>query len=218
MPSIGETLRTARNQKGASEETVAKILKIKVERLKDLEENRFDRFAAPVYVRSFIRNYANYLEIDGLPLVQQYEKDFPEPDRKPIFDVKEDTRAHTFIRHQPPAKAQGLALTSTGQVVLFAAIFLIVAGAIVVGILMQTPPTVSVSEVTPSSETAAPTSSGLIPTTPLTPLENNPTNTPSSVNEPWKVSTPAHLDSALTFSTNAPSTPTSVPGQAVHTP
>jgi cytoskeletal protein RodZ len=216
MPSIGETLRTARLQKKATEETVAKVLKIKVERLRDLEENRFDRFAAPVYVRSFIRNYANYLEIDGMPLVQQYEQEFPEPERRPIFDAKEDNRAQTFIRHQPPAKAQGMALTSTGQVVLFAVIFFAAVGAIAMWVVFKTQSSASLNAApaieinTKSTITTNQEESNSMP------LESSsaPTNS-TNVNEPWKVSSPPHLDSALTFSN---STPTSVPGQPVHVP
>ena len=67
MPSIGEILREARKKKAISEEAAAKALKIKIERLRDLEENRYDHFAAQIYVRSFLRHYADYLGLEIIP-------------------------------------------------------------------------------------------------------------------------------------------------------
>jgi cytoskeletal protein RodZ len=212
MPTIGETLKAARLQKGTPEETVAKVLKIKVDRVKDLEANKFDHFAAPVYVRSFIRHYASYLGIDGIPLVQQYEKEFPEPDRRPIFDMAEDTRAHTFIRHQPPAKAQGLALTSTGQAVLVAVFIFFVIGGIALWIIPKMPASKGVPQSTQDAQTNSVESSS--PSTPVS--SNTSSNSISNSSEPWNIPVQSHLDSALTFSTNAP--PASIPGQAVHVP
>lgn len=228
MPSIGETLRNARLQKKATEEAVAKVLKIKIEKLKDLEENRFDRFAAPVYVRSFIRNYANYLQIDSKALVEQYEKEFPAPARQPIFDVKEDTRAHTFVRHQPPAKAQGMALTSTGKAVLVASIGLVLIAVISLVVLSKAPSTSNKplsnsnnNETDGTTPSTSPSSSG-------TPVASTPpgAHTNAASSEPLKIPVTPKLDTALTYSTNSnpnsipPSTPatppTSLPGQAVH--
>lgn len=238
MASIGETLRNARLQKKVSEETVAKVLKIKIEKVKDLEENRFDRFAAPVYVRSFIRNYANYLLIDAKALVEQYEKEFPAPERQPIFDVKEDPRAHTFVRHNPPAKAQGMALTSTGKAVLTASVVLVVVGVIAIYFLSLATDSRSTNVSTTENEKNS-SSSDTLNTSSTT--STNSTLTTSSVSsststngEPWKLPAPPKLDSSLTYSpTNTTSSaqppsgnshsspvtpPTSVPGQSVKVP
>jgi len=214
MPSIGEILRVARTQKGISEEAVSKILKIKVERVKDLEEDRFEHFAAAVYVRSFIRHYATYLGLDAVNLVQQYEQEHPEPERKPIFDAKEETRTQTFIRHQPPAKAQGLALTATGQTVLVAVLVFILIGAGALWIILRITPTPSQPPSPPESQSSgSPFTSSL--GGPLIPHPTS-TNVNTHLNESWNITSPTHLDSSLTFGTNA--APTSLPGQPALVP
>ncbi len=120
MPSIGETLREARSQKGVSLEIAARTLKMKVERLKEIEENRYDGFAAHVYVRSFVRHYAEYLGLDGAAITQQFNRDNPPPKSKPIFEITEEQRAHSPLQRHVPVSNTGDSLTPTGKTVLVA--------------------------------------------------------------------------------------------------
>jgi cytoskeleton protein RodZ len=120
MPSIGETLREARSKKGVSLEIAARTLKMKVERLKEIEENRYDGFAAHVYVRSFVRHYAEYLGLDGAAIVQQFNQDNPQPKSKPIFEITEEQRAHSPLQRHVPVSSTGDSLTATGKTVLVA--------------------------------------------------------------------------------------------------
>jgi cytoskeletal protein RodZ len=118
MASIGETLREARKRKGFSPETTAKALKIKVQKLVDLEEDRFETFAAHLYARSFLKHYAQYLGLDSAPLLQQFEQEHPAPDQKPIFQGAEKAPFHSPVQHHVPRAAPTFSLTSTGRIVL----------------------------------------------------------------------------------------------------
>jgi len=133
MPSIGEILKEARNKKGISEETAARILRIKAQRVLDLEENRYDQFPALIYARGFLRQYANYLGIDTDMILQRFTEEHPTPDPKPVFEITEDQRrSSSAIQPHMPAQPSKSPLTSTGKTVLIAILifFMIVAIAI----------------------------------------------------------------------------------------
>jgi cytoskeletal protein RodZ len=72
METIGQQLRGARERKKISLETAAQATKIKAEYLGALESNQFERIEAPVYVKGFLRIYAQYLGLDAKPLVSQF--------------------------------------------------------------------------------------------------------------------------------------------------
>jgi cytoskeletal protein RodZ len=64
MSTVADRLREAREAHGLSIYQVADITKIRTDHIRALEEGRFDAFAAPVYVRGFIRTYARLLRLD----------------------------------------------------------------------------------------------------------------------------------------------------------
>ena len=61
MKSIGETLREAREQKGATVKQISQDINISKEYLSALEEETFDIFPAETYLLGFLRNYSEYL-------------------------------------------------------------------------------------------------------------------------------------------------------------
>ncbi len=73
MESIGEKLKNARIEKGLSLADAYESTRITMQNLAALEEDRFDAFANRVYARAFLRDYANYLDVDSTELLQQYE-------------------------------------------------------------------------------------------------------------------------------------------------
>jgi cytoskeletal protein RodZ len=64
MPSVAEQLRAAREAQGLSVHEVADMTKIRTDHIRALEEGTYDTFAAPVYVRGFVRTYAAILRLD----------------------------------------------------------------------------------------------------------------------------------------------------------
>ncbi len=69
MARIGETLREARERRGLSIEQAALETRISPRFLEALEAEEFEVLPAPVYVRGFLRSYANYLRLDPQPLL-----------------------------------------------------------------------------------------------------------------------------------------------------
>ncbi len=141
MPSIGEILREARNKKGISEETAARILRIKAQRVLDLEEDRYDKFPALIYARGFLRQYANYLEIDTDVILQRFTEEHPAPDPRHVFEITEDQRrsSSTIQPHMPVQPPQS-SLTSTGKTVLIAIlIFLMIVAIAIWWVFMNQP-------------------------------------------------------------------------------
>ena len=71
MAGIGPTLRSAREGRGLSIELVAQETRISPRFLEALEDERFEALPAPVYVRGFLRSYANYLHIDAAQMMNE---------------------------------------------------------------------------------------------------------------------------------------------------
>jgi cytoskeleton protein RodZ len=70
MSSVGEQLRAAREKQGLSIPQVAERTKLRSDHVRALEEGNYDVFAAPVYVRGFVRSYATLLRL-GTPAIME---------------------------------------------------------------------------------------------------------------------------------------------------
>jgi hypothetical protein len=88
---LGETLRAQREKKGITLEQAASDTRIREKFLKALEDSDFQTLPGTVYTKGFLRNYAEYLELDTEELVVQFhqERDQPEAPRafKPIGPI-----------------------------------------------------------------------------------------------------------------------------------
>lgn len=71
MAGIGDALRSTRERRGLSIDQVAQDTRISPRFLEALEAEQFEELPAPVYVRGFIRSYANYLKIEPQPLLDR---------------------------------------------------------------------------------------------------------------------------------------------------
>ena len=76
---IGPSLQRAREARGLEREEVAQRLHLSVSQIADLEEERFDRFPAPIFVSGYLRKYAVLLGLPADPLLEAYEKRGMEP-------------------------------------------------------------------------------------------------------------------------------------------
>ena len=72
METLGQQFKTARERKKVSTSQAAAALRMKVQQLEALERDDFTKMPAPVYARGFIRLYAQYLELEAGPLLQEY--------------------------------------------------------------------------------------------------------------------------------------------------
>ncbi len=72
MQSIGERLEEARKRKGITIREAAEAIKIRSEYLHKFEGNQYDLRLPEIYVRGFLRSYANYLKLPADKIISDY--------------------------------------------------------------------------------------------------------------------------------------------------
>jgi cytoskeleton protein RodZ len=70
-PSLGQRLKHAREKRGLDLRDVQHTTRIPVARLQDLEEDKLNTFGGMTYAKSFLRTYANLLEVDAEDILSQ---------------------------------------------------------------------------------------------------------------------------------------------------
>ncbi len=70
--TIGQKLESARQSKGVSVSEAGQATKILSKFIEAMEADDFGVLSAPVYAKSFIKMYAQYLGLDARPLVDEY--------------------------------------------------------------------------------------------------------------------------------------------------
>lgn len=78
MQKLGEILREARTSQNISTKKAAAELHLKPEILEALEEGDWQSLPEPAYVRGFIKNYADFLNLDTNRLLALYRAEFDE--------------------------------------------------------------------------------------------------------------------------------------------
>lgn len=73
MQTIGERLEEARKRKGISIREASEATKIRSDYLHKLESNSFDLNLPEIYIRGFLRNYANYLKLNADKILTDYQ-------------------------------------------------------------------------------------------------------------------------------------------------
>src|SRR3954453_14316253 len=73
MPDIGATLREARMRARTDISEIEAQTKIRAKYLRALENEERDLLPGPIYVKSFLRTYADALGLDGRRLVEEYK-------------------------------------------------------------------------------------------------------------------------------------------------
>ena len=71
MPTVGEQLHQAREAQKLELNEIAEITKIRGDHLRALEEGNYSVFSAPVYIRGFVRTYANLLKLNTAQVLEQ---------------------------------------------------------------------------------------------------------------------------------------------------
>ena len=79
MPEIGETLREARMRRRIDVAEVEAATKIRAKYLRALESEEWELLPGPTFVKTFLRTYADYLELDSRLLVEEYKQRFERP-------------------------------------------------------------------------------------------------------------------------------------------
>jgi hypothetical protein len=79
MPGIGETLREARIRRRIDMAEVEDATKIRAKYLRALENEEWELLPGPTYVKTFLRTYADHLELDSRRLVEEYKLRYERP-------------------------------------------------------------------------------------------------------------------------------------------
>ncbi len=100
--SLGEILKTAREQRALSTSSAAEATHMKIQIIEDLENEDFRRIAAPIYGRGFVKLYAEFLELDAAPLIREF-MDLYSGKRAPVIGRRAvDTATVPAKEHEAP--------------------------------------------------------------------------------------------------------------------
>jgi hypothetical protein len=112
MLEIGSSLRAARSRRGLELEEAEAAIMIRARYLEALEDEQFDLLPAGAYRRSFLREYASFLGLDGDVYAAEYQDRFeaPEPEPEPPSRAADLGRLARLPSGRVVALLAGLAL------------------------------------------------------------------------------------------------------------
>ncbi|MBI2875002.1 MAG: helix-turn-helix domain-containing protein [Firmicutes bacterium] len=89
MNEIGEDLKAARLGKNLSLDQVQQATKIRIKYLQAIEDGEFVQIPGEIYLRGFLRSFAEAVGLDGKELLQRYSQDSrqPEEPREPVWSL-----------------------------------------------------------------------------------------------------------------------------------
>jgi len=93
LGSIGQKLESARQRKGLTVSEIGRETKILPKFIHAMESDNFEVLSAPVYAKSFIRMYAQYLGLDPQPLIDDYLSIHAPDQKRHHEDSKRSTTA-----------------------------------------------------------------------------------------------------------------------------
>lgn len=88
MTAVGSVLQAERERQGRTLKEVSDKINIKEIYLSALETETFTDIPGDVFVKGFIRNYANYLGLDGAALVREYKQNSLPAAANPVVQEK----------------------------------------------------------------------------------------------------------------------------------
>lgn len=69
----GTILKTAREQRGLSQQDVAHRLNLRISLIRDIEEDRFDQKTASTFTRGYLKTYARFVGANEEAVVAAYD-------------------------------------------------------------------------------------------------------------------------------------------------
>jgi cytoskeletal protein RodZ len=102
MPTVGRTLAAERARQGLDLEQASAVTKITTRALKSIEADDFEQLPGMIFARNFVRQYAQFLKLDPVALVEQFdhEQSVPEPQ---FSSASEQKRFHVPPMSRPRA-------------------------------------------------------------------------------------------------------------------
>src|SRR6202011_6312586 len=97
MPEIGQSLREARMRAHVDVSEIEAKTKIRAKYLRALENEEWSLLPGPTFVKSFLRTYAQALDLDAKALVEEYRLNHERPSEgalEPISGSPRRARGH----------------------------------------------------------------------------------------------------------------------------
>jgi cytoskeleton protein RodZ len=123
MPEIGATLREARMRARIDVSEIEAKTKIRAKYLRALENEEWSLLPGPTFVKSFLRTYAQALELDDKAIVEEYRRHHERPSEamlEPIVSTPQSKRGGTRGRGGSgggPSRGYLLAVSAIGVVI-----------------------------------------------------------------------------------------------------
>jgi cytoskeleton protein RodZ len=132
MPEIGATLREARMRARIDVSEIEAQTKIRAKYLRALENEEWGLLPGPTFVKSFLRTYAQALDLDGKALVEEYRLHHEHPSEamlEPIVSTPQSARPRG--RPGPGERSSRgfvIAVSAIGVVIVVLVVLLIAGG------------------------------------------------------------------------------------------
>jgi len=81
MSQVGEQLHAAREALKLTVQQIADATKIRTDHIRALEEGHYEIFSAPVYIRGFVRIYANQLKLNTAQIMSVLDSELRQTDK-----------------------------------------------------------------------------------------------------------------------------------------
>jgi cytoskeleton protein RodZ len=134
MPEIGATLREARMRARIDVSEIEAKTKIRAKYLRALENEEWSLLPGPTFVKSFLRTYAQALELDDKAIVEEYRRHHERPSEamlEPIVSTPQSKRGGTRGRGGSdggPSRGYMLAVSAIGVVIVVLVVLLVAGG------------------------------------------------------------------------------------------
>jgi len=107
MPEIGPTLRETRMRQGLEISDIEASTKIRAKYLRAIENEEWDLLPGPTFVKSFLRTYAEALDLDSRLLLEEYKsryERFDEHDARPSTTSRGTSHSSSGRERRPPPR------------------------------------------------------------------------------------------------------------------
>lgn len=106
LTELGTRLKEARLAKGYSLEDLQEITKIQKRYLIGIEEGNYSMMPGTFYVRAFIKQYAEAVDLDPEELLDQFKKDVPESQKQEVAEsFKQSPSRRTLVEKRASSKS-----------------------------------------------------------------------------------------------------------------
>jgi len=167
METIGQQLRAEREKKGLSIKEIEAAISIRALYINAIEEGNYAIVPGEVYLKGFIRNYANYLGLNGQEMVASYRQA-----QEPIVPEVAETSAEPATRTKTNDSEQ--ANNKSAKLLIISLLVVCVAGS-AWWLLGNHPPSkepIETKQIQPLPSPTAPIATQS--TTPVTPVQSKP--------------------------------------------